>query len=275
MLYFIHRVDKNPGDYWSSPRHYYNFPENQVLDILDIDKLHQIPVGSNCIIGGGGLIKQIFMPSLKILNEKKCKMVFWGIGERLTQNLKTGWISQAMKEHVRPELFNSTLHLASMRSLEPGVEWIPCSSCNHPIFDSGLLPEREASLDNIKIFQHKKVKIPNNEGYKLAINDPLTLEESVSFIAGASLLITNSYHGMYWAYLLAVPTICIPFSSGHYSFNGKVTYCEPKKIIDTVIEVRDMIVNQGHNKNENSKRRILEHRLRSHSFYRKALRFVQ
>ena len=274
MFYFVHRVDKNPGDYWSSPRHYYNFPDNKTVDILDIDSLRQIPEGSNCIIGGGGLIKQIFLPSLDILNKKKCRMIYWGIGERLKQNLQTGYISQTMKTNVRPEFFNATRHLASMRSLEPGVEWIPCSSCNHPIFDSRLSSVSGES-NNIKVFQHKKVEIPNSEGFELAINDPMTLEESVSFIKSASILITNSYHGMYWAYLLGVPTVCIPFSTGHYSFNGKINYCEPSNVIDTVIKLQKEIADQGHNKHKDSKERVINHRLRSQSFFYKAMRFAK
>ena len=133
-------------------------------------------------------------------------MIFWGIGERLKQNLQTGCISQTMKTHVRPEFFNATRHLASMRSLEPGVEWIPCSSCNHPIFDSKLLSVSGGS-NNIKIFQHKKVQIPNSEGFELAINDPMTLESHFLAQIASSVQIVYS---MYWAYLVIQQFV--PFS---------------------------------------------------------------
>ena len=222
MTYIIHRVDNNPGDLWSSPRHYFQFPQPKLIDIFDIKALEEIPQGANCILGGGGLIKQIFQPSFDILFRRKCKIVFWALGERWSQDLNKGWIDEKKKKLITPAAFNPFLHLVSMRSYEPGIEWLPCASCNHTIFDRQYPSVKNP--DNIKILEHKKVNIENPEGYPKIKNDPSTIDEMVGFIAGASILITNSYHAMYWAYLLGVTTVCIPFSSTHYSFCDKMIY---------------------------------------------------
>ena len=271
MIFHIHRIDNNPGDLWSSPRHYFNFKNCVTIDILNKKKLNLIPPGSKCIVGGGGLIKKTFRASLEILFAKKCHIIFWGIGERLNQNLEDGWISRKEKTKVEPIFFNTTLHLPSMRSLEPGIEWLPCASCNHPIFNNKL----KTKPKGVKILQHKKVPIPNPNNYPLVSNDPLTIEEFVDFISSASILITNSYHAMYWAYLLSVPTICIPFSSGHYSFCDKMTYCKPysvKKKIDLIHDTHSL---GSSDRADLSSERIKAHRLKSGIFYSKAMHFLE
>ena len=60
--------------------------------------------------------------------------------------------------------------------------------------------------------------------YPTITNDPVTIKEAIDFINNWNTIITNSYHGMYWSYLLGKEVICIPFSSGHYNFNGKIRY---------------------------------------------------
>ena len=206
MIYVIHRVDKNPGDFWSSPRHYFELPEYKLIDILDIRLLKKIPIGSKCIVGGGGLIKQIFAPSLNILFKKKCRIVFWGIGERMYQNVENKWLAEKQKKFISPHSFHPLLHLTGFRSLEPGIEWVPCASCNHPIFD--LSKGRE--FESIKIFTHKKVLIDNPRGFSFLINEPVSIEAVIEYIASARILITNSYHGMYWVSCLAFLQYAFP-----------------------------------------------------------------
>ena len=270
MRYFIHRIDKNPGDLWSSPRHYFKFDNFKSIDILDHVQLKTIPFGAQCIVGGGGLIKDTFMPSLKYLFSKKCKIVFWGIGERLNQDLANGWLSPKSKKCVNPNFFNPILHLSSMRSLEPGIEWIPCASCNHPIFDRDI----KTSGNGIKILQHKRVSIPNPRKYPLILNDPLKIEEFIEFIASTSILITNSYHAMYWAYLMSVPTICIPFSSGHYSFCDNMIYSTPDLIEEKIEIIKNSDAINAKKQSDQSKYRIKMHRVKARSFYSKAISFL-
>ena len=271
MIFFIQRIDKNPGDFWSSPRHYFSFPRCALIDILDIDSLKKIPYGSKCIVGGGGLIKQIFAPSLHILKQKKCRIVFWGIGERLNQDLDNGWIAPIKKQAIHPEMFHHTLHLTSFRSLEPGIEWIPCASCNHPIFDK----YNHTSSSSIKIFSHKKVPINNEQDFPLLINDPVSLDKCIKFISDAEILITNSYHGMYWSYLLGIPTICIPFSSGHYSFVEEVYYSKPDEIGNSIIHLQKMISTTNYDRRGLSDKRKMYHRIKSRNFYKKAINFLK
>ena len=270
MIFHIHRIDKNPGDLWSSPRHYFDFENYATIDILNKKKLSSIPPGSKCVVGGGGLIKNTFYASLDILFAKECHIAFWGIGERLNQNLKNGWISRKEKTNIKPSFFDTTLHLPSMRSLEPGIEWLPCASCNHPIFNNNF----KTKPKGIKILQHKKVPIPNPNNFPLISNDPLTIEECIDFISSASILITNSYHAMYWAYLLSVPTICIPFSSGHYSFCDKMIYCKPGSLEKKIKLIYETDSDRSSDRADQSIERITAHRLKSNVFYSKTMSFL-
>ena len=272
MIYFIHRLDRNPGDFWSSPRHYFNFKSQRTVDIFDKSNLQAIPNGSKCIVGGGGLFKEIFTPYINILIKKKCQIVFWGLGERYEQNLDDGWIEEDNKTRVHIKSFNPNLHLVSTRSLEPGIEWIPCASCNHIIFDR--IKHQRQNSPKIKILRHKRVPIPNKYGFEEATNDPLVLEDFIQFIIESSVLITNSYHASYWAYLLGVKTICVPFSSGHYRFPGEIIYAKPSEAGDVAAKlIKDVELNNNIIR-QISQDRLLEHRSKSLSFYHRVIHFL-
>ena len=271
MIYLINRIDNNPGDLWSSPRHYFEFGDHISLDILDTDKINKIPDGSRCILGGGGLFKQTFLPNISILLKKKCKIVFWGIGERYLQNVDSGWIDKNKKSRINIEVFNPSLHLLSMRSLEPGIEWVPCASCNHPIFNrtNKIQPKCD-----IGILSHKRVLIPNKYSFKEMQNDPASLEDLIEFINDCSILITNSYHGMYWAFLLGVTTICVPFSSGHYKFNGKINYAKPNEALDEAIKLLKNNKQALSHRYDISYKRLTIHRNKSTAFHKRACDFL-
>ena len=151
-IYCIHRIDQNPGDYWSGPHHCFPIKQKKIIDILDKNSLIQIPNGSCCIIGGGGLIKQTFWESIRVLKTKECRIVWWGVGERLKQRLTGGVIKMEEKPTLQLKQFNPNRELASMRSLEPGIELNPCASCMNKTLDY----RTRATKNRIGIFQHKK-----------------------------------------------------------------------------------------------------------------------
>ena len=190
---------------------------------------------------------------------------------RATSSRLNQWLVKSkIQKSISPNFFNPVLHLPSMRSLEPGIEWIPCASCNHPIFDKEIKIRRSG----IKILQHKRVMIPNPKDYPLILNDPLKIEEFVEYIASASILITNSYHAMYWAYLMSVPTICVPFSSGHYSFCEQMIYSKPELIEQHIEAIMRPDTLNAQEQLEQSSQRIKIHRVKSRIFYSKAVSFL-
>ena len=172
------------------------------------------------------------------------------------------------KPTLQLKQFNPNRELVSMRSLEPGIEWNPCASCMNKNLDY----RKRAAKNRIGIFQHKKVKIKNIMSYPTMTNDPVTIKEAIDFINNCDTIITNSYHGMYWSYLLGKEVICIPFSSGHYNFNGKIHYTTE----ENAHLLAESVQAGSSNKASDSKHeeRITAHRIVAHSFFEKSMKFL-
>ena len=89
----IHRIDdKNIGDYFCAPHHYFDILKNKSLDIFDY-KSEDVAVrnhfieeitNKSLIIGGGGLLNRDgFVKQMKMfekLTAKDKKIVLWGCG---------------------------------------------------------------------------------------------------------------------------------------------------------------------------------------------------
>ena len=103
-------------------------------------------------------------------------------------------------------------------------------------------------------------------------NDPVTIKEAIDFINNCDTIITNSYHGMYWSYLLGKEVICIPFSSGHYNFNGKIRYTTE----ENAHLLAERVQGGSSDKTSDSKHeeRITAHRIVAHSFFEKSMKFL-
>ena len=80
--------------------------------------------------------------------------------------------------------------------------------------------------EKIGLYEHKRVPIvmPELLGHPRISNDGDSIEEKLAFMARFETIITNSYHGVYWATLLNRKVICIPFKSGLFTFKHKPAY---------------------------------------------------
>lgn len=93
----------------------------------------------------------------------------------------------------------------------------------HPLFDK--------YIDNPKknvfgIYEHKDVPL-DVKGIDIPkfTNFGSNLESKLSFISGCEFIITNTYHGAYWATLCRCKVIVIPFKSSLLSFRHKPIFC--------------------------------------------------
>ena len=218
----IHRIDeKNIGDYYCAPHHYFD-QLKESLDIFDykslnpaikqnfIDSISQ----NSLVIGGGGLLnrgsfdKQMHL--FEKLSQKNKKMVLWGLGHN-EKNPKTfGKVSQY---NIDTKKFG----LVGVRDYDMKEEWVPCSSCLHPILNT-----KSEVINEIGLIFHKKTL--NNPKVLAKFKDyPSTsnttsLEDIVSFIAQTDTVVTDSYHAMYWSLLMNKKVVVFPNSSKFYTF---------------------------------------------------------
>jgi len=223
----IHRYDKNNvGDYYCAPHLYFKELNGKYLDISNMRSLNKEltsywinEVSNNSlIIGGGGLLNiKYFKRQLELFEElssKGKKTVIWGPGHNEKDRSKFGKI---LHYNIDTKKFG----LVGTRDFSMNTEWVPCVSCLNPIFDKTFTETQEIGL----LYGKKTIK--NNKGLVNKLDDfPFTsnttnLEEMISFIGKSNIIVTDSYHAMYWAILLGKKTLVVPTTSKFYDFKYK------------------------------------------------------
>lgn len=278
MLTEIYRKDpNNVGDYFCNPLRYF-WPGAEVNSI-DIDAVKKATWGMNdpMIVGGGGLIgndnfeklmvrimthpdELILLDVLNIkikqigdenkpaiikwkeqiqrltvdvmsrLDRKIGPRILWGAGfnDKFTENpYDIDW----------PE-YMSKFHLVGVRDFDTDYRWVPCASCMHPAFD-----KKYEVTNEVVWFEHKKRLLDNRVFDKLPaprmINTGNNMDQTIEFLGSAEVVITNSYHGVYWATLLGKKVVCIPWGSKFYSFKHPPTMANDKIWVDMINKAID------------------------------------
>jgi hypothetical protein len=222
--------DTNVGDWHCAPFRYFDLGRT-CLDILDFDPAKDSAdaaakaiAGRHVVLGGGGLIANTFHQKVAHLAEQRPRLlslVAWGIGESEHVDRSGGLVPPypgALPRHM------DAFHLIGMRDtggiLGSQVEWAPCVSCMAPEFDQNRTITREAV-----IYEHKRIPLPM-DGLDRMSNEGRSLESKVAFLGSAELVITNSYHGVYWATLLGRRVLAVPNMSKMYRFRHSPVICE-------------------------------------------------
>ena len=201
----------NTGDRFSTPTKYFDFLKNvKTLDIteLPLDEFLKEIEGNIVIFGGGGFLGQdYFKDYVKVLLEAKTELlVGWGIGHNIHG------ASDILYDSYN---YSEKFDLLGVRDSVSYFKWVPCVSCMHPIFDKTFETKNRAV-----IYEHKNFPLKN-----LGLDFPKmkngdSFEEIINFLGSAELVITNSYHGAYWATLLKRRVVIVqPFSTKFFGFN--------------------------------------------------------
>ncbi|KQR69062.1 polysaccharide pyruvyl transferase family protein [Rhizobium sp. Leaf341] len=212
----IYRRDQtNVGDWYCAPSRYFAFPDAEG-DILHIESL---PLAQHVIVGGGGLVAKTFHPLMEKLAARKPEirsLVAWGIGE--SENVdKTGKIVHPY-DGAYPAYLNE-FDLVGVRDFGTNYRWVPCVSCMSELFDL----EYPVTTD-ICVYEHKRIPL-GISGFPTISNSGDDLQAVLRFLGSAHLVITNSYHGAYWATLLGRRVIVIPSMSKLYRFAHAPVIC--------------------------------------------------
>jgi len=228
-LWFVHRLDANVGDILAGPDRYWSWGPHEVIDICDAEAVGRIGADDRVVIGGGGLLMPWFDEHrARLLARNPAKVAWWGVGERRIQDVAGGYLPA---EAAGPGLCAADFppsHLVGARSPGPGLLHVPCASCK---FIESFVAERGwPEGEGVGIFEHSAVPLGRGLDHRRLVNTRCSPLEAVAFIANCRVLVTNSYHGMYWGCLLARHVICVPFSSGHYRHPWRVASCTPAEI---------------------------------------------
>lgn len=222
----LHRIDTaNAGDFYCAPYHYFEELKEQPLDLFDYKSLNPSiqnnwvdRISNNTlIIGGGGLLNrgsfEMQMKLFESLADKGKKIVIWGAGHNSKDSNQFG------------KIFNynidvSKFDIVGTRDLSAPGEYVPCVSCLHPILQNNYTETNDIGLIyHKKTFKDKKL-IKRLDEYP-SISNTSKLEEIIAFIGSCNKIVTDSYHAMYWSFLMAKKVGVIPNSSKFFDFKYK------------------------------------------------------
>lgn len=233
MILVIHRCDKNnTGDLATNPLQYWNIPHH-TLDLDDAEFQEKLRFQNDTIIIGGGGLLNYHLPwndslnyALRFATEKGIKIYGWGLG---------------YNRHIGDNTDLPILELYRFTSLGirhrvEGVPFVPCASCM-----SDLIQYKGATELNPGIIEHLGNQITDLPYPKISNNS--TLKQITDFITAHNPIITNTYHGGYWATLIGKSLILYkPFSERHYNQLG--TYIEtndPKQVTTAIDHMKPQI----------------------------------
>lgn len=185
---------KNLGDQLSSPCRW--FPELSHIPFVPIQEIQNYDLqNTGVIFGGGGMIYGESERKMARVVETGVPVVLWGCG--------TNWYDGKV---VFPKWLQKC-KLVGLRDWDSPYSWVGCPSC----FIPGI--EEAAKINPVfpaVNYQHRerprdwgiRVTMTNEQGAK-------KIGEVLEFLGKADRVVTNSYHGAYWA-LLMERTIDLP-----------------------------------------------------------------
>lgn len=171
------------------------------LDTLDpeLKKLRGAPV----VLGGGGMLhpwpwNNVVLPLLSGNNT----VIAWGIGHHHDGvhsdrgRLMRDW--QGSEQRLQTDYDLTRLALHGLRDRIPGTIHAPCVTCMHPALDIVEPPRHE-----IVIYEHGALEpIRIDAGPRMKNTGAHGIEDVLAHLRSGETVITNSFHGAYWAMLL-------------------------------------------------------------------------
>lgn len=205
VIHFINRIDKsNRGDMMACPlMYYFEFFKHYNLrrhDIryIDFNSINECDV---VIIGGGGVIdfNELLNRNINRILNTGATCILWAGG------INTHY------DYCRPfrtKIDFEKFYLATLRDYQNpyGLEYLPDVSCKIQ-----LLSAKYEIVREIGVAMHKDFNIPVDEYSQ--INNSAGIDEIIKFIGESELIISNSFHLLYWSLLMGKKVLCAnPFS---------------------------------------------------------------
>lgn len=219
----VHHHDKtNVGDWWSRPDIYFPLRRKPIVSITSYQPRPE-ETGIH-IVGGGGLGSAFFAPHLKRLarEDRRYKLVAWGVG--IDTLMQRGVLDLQTKIDPFGAFFSDFDDVGTrVFAREQKFTWVPCASCMHQDF---FRLREIRPVRRLCVYQHKHRPIQSTADPPQPIQDNSgnDIVSKLEFLARHEFVVTNTYHGVYWATLLKRKVICLPFKSGLMSFRHPPTY---------------------------------------------------
>ena len=189
----VHRkVDNNVGDYYCNPSRYFDLGECSSEELMYNNAILN---NKTLVVGGGGLIHKKFSQHIQTLIDKNPKhTVLWGIGH----NFGPKHESKSTTNPYYPEWINRCSLVGIRDYIEGHYDtYLPCVSCMHPAFEKQYKEKHE-----FVYFTHAYKSKVDKVDHPMIKNNVMDFNKVIEFISSGNTVITDSYHGAYWAQLL-------------------------------------------------------------------------
>lgn len=221
---YVHRIDgTNVGDLFCAPYLYMNVFSGPIFDILDSSM--DVSGEKVVIVGGGGLGRKFFAKQLNKLKTpaRTYKLIAWGVGADTVVD-KTGASLDPAGEYDLFSDFFEGFDEVGIRSwsMDQRYRWVPCVSAMHELFDQ-YREKKPSRLIGYYQHKHSRFRARGKEG-DIITNNGSDIKAKLAFLADHEYIVSNTYHGVYWATLLGRKVLCVPFKSGLFSFKHRPAY---------------------------------------------------
>ncbi len=209
------RSTRNIGDKAATPARWFDFGAATVQDFGA-----RIPPCDVAVFGGG----QVFNQTTEALIYRATKArhrVAWGIGLRSIKRQTTEY-----------DIFRHHLALIGCRDEGiPGTVYVPCASCMAP-----RLTKLAAPIHEVVLYLHgvKSETVQRPAGLPTRTNLEGTFADAIDFLASSETVVTNSFHGTYWAMLMGRRVLCLPFSDKFKGFARMPALADPEDWLPAV-----------------------------------------
>jgi hypothetical protein len=213
LVFKHHRDTTNLGDAVCSPYDYY--PEFAAQSSV-VDLGQETPPCEAVIYGGGkimgGLAKTLGP------NDRAAEVrIAWGVST--VQKFPISW---------RYWRAFGAMDLVGTRDWgDSRFPFAPCVTCISPAFDA-VDKERHDVVLYLHHWRSKEVALPRPEGVPVLENNNADFGATIRHLASGRVVVTNSYHGTYWALLLGKKVLCLPFSNKFRNYRIAPGYGTPE-----------------------------------------------
>ena len=232
------------GDKASCPMRYFHFPgENWIMDIKQFR--HETPpifgLGNrvNFILGGGGVLRLKNFEAIKrisrLAKEYNGFSAIWSIG----RNRKYKNSIQYPVGEIADAKCLESYDFVGARDFSVCTPYLPCSSC---MIDSLQKHKNSFPKHKVVIYSHylqRPILAQEDQAYPHINNmecDFSKADDHLSFIASGETVVTNSYHGAFWAMLMCRNVIVIPTSNRFEFFKYKPRMASYDNWMEVVIK---------------------------------------
>lgn len=202
----VYRIDPNNiGDMRSAPALYFPFLAGESLDLEVLDERSVGAVdGKFVVVGGSGCVDfdGYAQKVAAVGGRRAAGKVAWGCGTN-TRGAFPDYGSLAGYD------------LVGVRDWGLPLRWVPCASCMDPLFDE--VRDEPAVFPVVGYFHSGFARL--NLGVPEMDNSTRDFGKALRHIASGEVVVTNSYHGAYWATLLGRSVVVVaPWSSKFFCF---------------------------------------------------------